>query len=196
MNEEALIKKSQNGDSTAFNELMNSYFKRIYSIAYRMAGNADDASDMTQEVMIKLFRNIKSFRGGSQFSTWVYTVATRTCIDELKKIRRHSSYSIDSEIETDEGSIATELEDDAPTPEKKAEQNELKSLVAKAIARLGDDHKTVIVLRDIQGLGYDEIAKIVGCSAGTVKSRISRGRERLKNILEKEFGFGGTYFKE
>ena len=80
--------------------------------------------------------------------------------------------------------------------EKKAEQNELKLLVAKAIARLGDDHKTVIVLRDIQGLGYDEIAKIVGCSAGTVKSRISRGRERLKNILEKEFGFGGTYFKE
>lgn len=194
MNEEMLVKKAQMGDRLAFEELMDSYFKRIYSIAYRMAGNADDASDMTQEIMIKLYRNIKAFSGNSRFSTWVYRVATNTCLDELKKLRRHSSYSIDSGIETEEGNIAAEIEDTAPTPEQRAEQSELKNLVAKALNKLGDEHKTVIILRDIQGLSYDEIARILGCSEGTVKSRISRGRAKLKNVLEKDFGFGGTYF--
>ncbi len=196
MNEELLVKKAQKGDRLAFEELMDSYFKRIYSIAYRMAGNADDASDMTQEVMLKLYRNIKSFGGNSRFSTWVYRVATNTCLDELKKLRRHASYSLDNEIETDEGSITTEVEDTSPTPEQRAEQSELKELVAKALGKLGDEHKTVLILRDIQGLSYDEIARILGCSEGTVKSRISRGRANLKNILEKDFGFGGTYFKQ
>lgn len=194
MNEEMLVKKAQQGDRAAFEELMDIYFKRIYNIAYRMAGNADDASDMTQEAMLKLYRNIKSFGGNSRFSTWVYRVATNTCLDELKKIRRHTSYSIDSELETDDGSIAFEIEDSAPTPEQRAEQRELKELVKNAVLRLGDEHKTVIILRDIQGLSYDEIARVLGCSEGTVKSRISRGRAKLKSVLEKDFGFGGTYF--
>lgn len=194
MTEEMLVSKAQKGDRLAFEELMDIYFKRIYSIAYRMAGNADDASDMTQEVMLKLYRNIKSFGGNSRFSTWVYRVATNTCLDELKKLRRHASFSIDSGVETDEGSITAEIEDTAPTPEQKAEQGELKELVAKALNKLGDEHKTVVVLRDIQGFSYDEIARILGCSEGTVKSRISRGRAKLKSVLEKDFGFGGTYF--
>lgn len=196
MNEEILVAKAKKGDRMAFEELMDGYFKRIYSIAYRMSGNADDASDMTQEVMLKLYRNIKSFGGKSRFSTWVYRVATNTCLDELKKLRRHTSYSIDSELETSDGSMTVEIEDDSPTPEQKAENSELKALVAKALNKLGDEHRAVLVLRDIQGLSYDEIAKILACSEGTVKSRISRARANLKKILEKDFAFDGTYFKQ
>ena len=89
MDEKKLIQKAKAGDNKAFEELIEEHFKKIYNIAYRMTGNPDDASDMTQEVMIKLFRNIGSFKGDSKFSTWVYRVATNTCLDELKKQKRH-----------------------------------------------------------------------------------------------------------
>ena len=195
MNEEMLIKMAQNGDSDAFNQLMDDYFKKIYNIAFRMANNADDAADMTQEIMIKLFKNISSFSGNSKFSTWVYRVATNTCLDELKKLKRHKNFSIDKDIETDDGGYSYEVEDTSPSPETLSEQKELKSIVASAIGMLNPDHKAVLVLRDIQGLSYDEIARIVKCTEGTVKSRISRARAQLKIIIENNFNIDGTYFK-
>lgn len=194
MNEEQLINRAQSGDKKAFELLINDHFKKIYNIAFRIAGNADDASDMTQEVMIKLFRNIGSFGGNSKFSTWVYRVATNTCLDELKKLRRHSAYSINNEIDTGEGELLYEVEDTAPTPDKLAEKSELSGIVAKAINSLSAEHRIVITLRDIQGFSYEETAKIIGCSEGTVKSRISRARASLKKILERDFKIGGTYF--
>ena len=166
----------------------------IYNIAYRMTGNPDDASDMTQEVMIKLFKNLDSFNQKSKFSTWVYRVATNTCLDELKKIRRKQTLSLDAEYETDDGSVSFEQEDLSPTPDEQAETNELKDIVARAITRLGEEHRAVIVLRDIKGLSYGEIAEILNCSDGTVKSRLSRARAKLKEILEKDFNIDGTYF--
>lgn len=195
MNEEVLIKRAQSGDNAAFDCLMDGYFKKLYNIAFRMAGNADDAADMTQEIMIKLFKNISSFSGNSKFSTWVYRVATNTCLDELKKLKRHKNLSIDKDIETDEGEFSYEVEDTSPVPEQLAEQKELKTIVASAIGMLSPDHKAVLVLRDIQGFSYDEIARIVGCSEGTVKSRISRARAQLKIIIENNFNIDGTYFK-
>ncbi len=194
MNEEMLIKRAQNGDNDAFNHLMDDYFKKIYNIAFRMADNADDAADMTQEIMLKLFKNISSFSGNSKFSTWVYRVATNTCLDELKKLKRHKNYSIDKDIETDDGDFSYEVEDTSPVPETLAEQKELKTIVASAIGMLNPDHKAVLVLRDIQGFSYDEIARIVGCTEGTVKSRISRARAQLKIIIENNFNINGTYF--
>ncbi len=193
MNGEKLIERAKSGDNKAFELLMEEHFKKIYNIAFRIAGNADDASDMTQEVMLKLFRNIGTFNGNSKFSTWVYRVATNTCLDELKKIRRRSAYSIDNTTDTGDGEILYEVEDTSPTPDIIAEKKELSGIVAKAIKALSDDHRAVIVLRDIQGFSYEETAKILGCSEGTVKSRISRARAQLKKILEKDFGFGGTY---
>ncbi len=193
--EEILIKKAQNGDSQAFNYLIKGYFKKLYNIAYRMSNNADDAADMTQEIMIKLFKNISSYSGDSKFSTWVYRVATNTCLDELKKIKRHRNYSIDKEIETDDGDFTGEIEDTAPTAEQLAEQNELKSIVKSAISMLSPDYKAIIILRDIQGLSYGEIAQVLGCTNGTVKSRISRARAQLKIIIENNFNIDGTYFK-
>ncbi len=192
--ERMLVKKAQKGDGKAFEILMEEYFKKIYNIALRMTNNADDAADMTQEVMIKLFRNIGSFKGDSKFSTWVYRVATNTCLDELKKMRRHSHASLNAEIDTGEGEVAIEVEDTAPTPEERAERSELKGMVAAAVEKLSPDHRAAIILRDIRGFSYDEIARILNCSEGTVKSRISRARAQLKAVIEKDFGFGGTYF--
>ena len=194
MMENMLIKKAQKGDSHAFEVLIESHFKQIYNIALRMTNNPDDAADMTQEVMLKLFRNIGSFSGNSKFSTWVYRVATNTCLDELKKMKRKTAVSLQSEIETDDGGYTMEIEDTSLTPEQSLEQTELKSVVQKAIAMLSDDHKAIIILRDIRGFSYDEIARITGTTEGTVKSRLSRARAQLKNIIEKNFGFDGTYF--
>ena len=195
MNEDFLIKKAKKGDSAAFSALMEQHFAMIYNLALRMSGSPDDASDLTQEVMIKLFKNIGAFEGKSKFSTWVYRVAANTCLDELRKIKRKKAVSLDAEYETEDGSVGYEAEDTAPTPDVSAERSELKSIVAKAVSRLGEEYRTAVILRDINGLSYTEIAEVIGCSVGTVKSRISRGRANLKEILEKDFKIGGTYFQ-
>ena len=195
MNEDFLIKKAKKGDSAAFSALMEQHFAMIYNLALRMSGNPDDASDLTQEVMIKLFKNIGAFEGKSKFSTWVYRVAANTCLDELRKIKRKKTVSLDAEYETEDGSVGYEAEDTAPTPDVSAERSELKTIVAKAVSRLGEEYRTAVILRDINGLSYTEIAEVIGCSVGTVKSRISRGRANLKEILEKDFQIGGTYFQ-
>lgn len=194
MNEDFLIKKAKKGDSAAFSALMEQHFAMIYNLALRMSGNPDDASDLTQEVMIKLFKNIGAFEGKSKFSTWVYRVASNTCLDELRKIKRKKTVSLDAEYETEDGSVGYEAEDTASTPDVSAERSELKTIVAKAVSRLGEEYRTAVILRDINGLSYTEIAEVIGCSVGTVKSRISRGRANLKEILEKDFKIGGTYF--
>ena len=179
-NENILIKRAVKGDNTAFETLMEKYMGVIYNIALRMAASRDDADDMTQEIMLKIFRSIDSFKGNSKFSTWIYRVAVNTCLDELKKKKNKTVLSLDKEFEDDDGTS----------------QIELKDMVAAAITHLSDEHRAVIVLRDIRGMSYSEIAEIMKCGDGTVKSRISRARAQLKTILEKEYNFDGTYFKK
>lgn len=183
--EQQLIIDARKGDVAAFEALIGEHQKRIFSIAFRMAGNPEDAADMAQEVLIKIFKNLGKFQGNSKFSTWVYRVATNTCLDELKKLRRHTAYSLDQELETEEGSVAAELADEAPTPEESAERRDLQRAVSEAIGMLSEDHKKAILLRDMQGFSYEEIANILQCSVGTVKSRINRARAQLKKILIK-----------
>ena len=183
--EQQLIADARKGDVAAFEALIGEHQKRIFSIAFRVAGNPEDAADMAQEVLIKIFRNLGKFQGNSKFSTWVYRVATNTCLDELKKLRRHTAYSLDQELETEEGSVAAELADEAPTPEESAERRDLQRVVSEAIGMLSEDHKKAILLRDMQGFSYEEIANILQCSVGTVKSRINRARAQLKKILIK-----------
>ena len=195
-NENILIKRAVKGDNTAFETLMEKYMGVIYNIALRMSASRDDADDMTQEIMLKIFRSIASFKGNSKFSTWIYRVAVNTCLDELKKKKNKTVLSLDKEFEDDDGTSQIELKDDRPLPEAVAEQRELKDMVAAAITHLSDEHRAVIVLRDIRGMSYSEIAEIMKCGDGTVKSRISRARAQLKTILEKEYNFDGTYFKK
>ena len=194
--ENKLVNKAVKGDNSAFEALMEKHMGIIYNIALRMTANQDDAEDMTQEIMIKIFRSLGSFKGNSKFSTWIYRVAVNTCLDELKKKKNKKHLSLDAEISGDDGENQIEIKDDSPSPEKLAEQNELRDMVAAAVKLLSDEHRAVIVLRDIRGMSYSEIAGILGCSDGTVKSRISRARAQLKMILEKEYNFNGTYFEK
>lgn len=196
VDENKLVNKAVKGDNSAFEALMEKHMGIIYNIALRMTANQDDAEDMTQEIMIKIFRSLGSFKGNSKFSTWIYRVAVNTCLDELKKKKNKKHLSLDAEISGDDGENQIEIKDDSPSPEKLAEQNELRDLVAAAVKLLSDEHRAVIVLRDIRGMSYSEIAGILGCSDGTVKSRISRARAQLKMILEKEYNFNGTYFEK
>ncbi len=183
LTEQELIQSAKNGNALAFEQLIENHQQRIFSIAYRIAGNQEDAADMAQEVLVKVFRNLKHFRGDSKFSTWLYRVATTTCLDEQKKQRRHTAYSLDQELETEEGSVASQVKDTAPTPEEATEQKALRNAIHLAIGKLKDEHKKVILLREVQGLSYEEIARVLQCSEGTVKSRINRARENLKKIL-------------
>lgn len=182
-NEKALLVKAKNGDLAAFEKLIENYQKKVYNIVYRMIGNPDDASELTQEVFIRVFRSIRNFKEESQFSTWIYKIATNICLDEFRKQKKHKVISLDEEIKSDEGEMKRQIEDNKPQPDIIAERNELKKTVRNAILALPDEYRIVIIMRDIKGLSYEEIAQITKCPEGTVKSRINRARKALKTIL-------------
>lgn len=183
--ENKLIKKAQKGDASAFEKIIAEYQNVVYSIAYRYAENSEDAADMSQEIFIKMFRNINTFQFKSKLSTWIYRVATNTCIDLVKKTKNdRNTYSIDDGYENSDGETKySEIADDSSRPDVALEEGEVRDVINMAISRLNEDYRLVIILRDIQGLSYDEISEIVGCSVGAVKSRISRGRKNLREIL-------------
>jgi RNA polymerase sigma-70 factor, ECF subfamily len=186
--EKLLVKKSQSGDVESFELLINAYDKRAYNIAYRVMGNEENAKDMAQEALLRVFRSIKDFKGQSSFSTWLYRVVTNVCLDELRRRKNEKYVSMDSTIQTDSGELHMELCSDKETPESVYERVEQRELITKAINELNEDYKSVIVLRDIQGFSYEEISNMLDCSLGTVKSRINRARnmlrERLKSSME------------
>ena len=194
--EKRLIKKAQKGDVDAFQQILTEYQSIVYNISYRYAGNFHDASDMAQEVFLKMFRSINSFRFQSKFSTWIYRVATNTCLDLVKKQKKSApTVSIDDRFEDEDGGMfGSEIADSRYVPEDRAEEAETRDVVNRAIGRLPDDYKTVIILRDVRGLSYDEIAEITECSVGTVKSRISRARKNLREILLEDRELFEKYF--
>lgn len=183
--EQKFIKKCVNGDLKAFDELIEKYEKTAYNIAFRMLKNPEDAMDVSQEAFIKVFKSIKTFNFESAFSTWLYRIVTNTCLDFLRK-RNTNVYSIDNPIHTDEGEIERDIPDESDTPEELLEKKLTKELVNNSISKLDENHRVVIILRDIQGFSYEEISKIIDCSIGTVKSRINRARKNLKDIIVKD----------
>ena len=187
--EEQLVKKSLQGDTTAFEELVAQYQSKIYALAFRYMGNEEDAYDMSQEAFIKAFRSIRSFKGDSSFGTWMYRVATNVCLDELRRRKRRvSTLSLDEPLATKEGDeVEKEFADTSPTADVLYEQKEFSQYIQDLLDQLKPDHKTAIVLRDVLDLSYEEISEVLNCSIGTVKSRISRARETLrKKIVERE----------
>lgn len=181
-NEAILLKKIKNGDVESFELLIADYQVYAYNVAYRMLGNEEDAKDMTQEALIKVYKSIHKFKENSNFSTWLYRIVMNTCKDELKK-RKEVILSLDKEIETNDGRISREIGDDRLNPSKIVERNEVSKMVQEAISALSDSNRMVIVLRDIQGLSYEEISQVIKEPIGTVKSRINRGRSQLKKLL-------------
>ncbi|HWQ30639.1 MAG TPA: sigma-70 family RNA polymerase sigma factor [Negativicutes bacterium] len=182
--EKLLVKKSQTGDIESFELLISSYDKKAYNIAYRVMGNEEDAKDMAQEALLRVFRSIKDFKGQSSFSTWLYRIVTNVCLDELRRRKNDKHISIDSTVQTENGEMHMELCSDKETPESVYERVEQRELIKKAIQELNDEYRSVIVLRDIQGFSYDEISTMLECSLGTVKSRINRARSMLREKLK------------
>lgn len=179
-----MIKQSIKGDVASFEQLIKSYQKMAYNVAYRVMGNEEDAKDMTQEALIKVYRNLKSFRMDASFSTWLYRIVMNTCKDALRK-RKTKVISLDQTYDTGDGEIQWELEDEGLKPDEKLIQKETQEEVQEALQEVSENNRIVIVLRDIKGLTYSEIADVIDIAEGTVKSRLNRGRKELKEVLLK-----------
>lgn len=192
MLEEELVIRSQKGDVNAFEELVARYERKVYSIAYRFTGNKEDAYDLAQEAFLRAYQSLKNFKNNASFSTWISKIISNICIDQLRKIKRNPQTSLDEEIWLEEGSVTKQIQDGGPTPEQIIENKELKKYLQGLILQLNPEYRMVIVLRDIYGYSYEEIAEMMDCSLGTVKSRLNRARKALKQkiILDKT-GKGG-----
>lgn len=177
-----LVARAQSGDLVAFEELVTLYEKKVYNLAYRMIGNRDDAADLAQEVFIKVFRSLGRFRSDSSFSTWLYRVARNTCLDQLRR-RRPATVSLDEPLDTGEGVLPRQLEGGRGNPEKALERRELMDNLQALFATLPDEYRLALILRDLHGLSYEEISAVLECSLGTVKSRIHRARQEMKEKL-------------
>ncbi len=181
--EQALIRAAQHGDLEAFNCLVLQYQQQVYNVAYRMMGDAASASDMTQETFISAYRHVGSFRAGS-FKNWLLRIARNACYDELRRRKRRPTVSLDQAIVTEEGIIEFDLPASADGPEQTVQRLELADLLQRGINLLPIEQRLTLVLSDVQGLRYDEIAAITRSKNGTVKSRLSRARANLREYVQ------------
>ena len=180
MDEPAVIAAAQLGDINAYNQLVLTYQQLAYNVAYRVLGDADSAMDATQDAFLKGYRAIDTFRGGS-FKAWILRITTNACYDLLRSTKRRRTSSIDDLVEDDEHSGI--LEDDQETPEAFVQRQDLNEVIQAALAVLPQDQRTVVILSDIQGMNYVEIAEATLVSLGTVKSRLSRARAKMRDYL-------------
>ncbi|MEI6211485.1 MAG: sigma-70 family RNA polymerase sigma factor [bacterium] len=186
-----LVEAARAGSMAAFDELIRLFQTRIFNLAYRMVNNREDAGDLTQEIFVKLYRSLNKFRGQSRFSTWLYAVAANHCRSGLRKSRRigfFESRSLDEPLDAAEGDArhAVEPVDPGASPATSLEHRELGARIGAVVAGLPEDLRSVLVLRDMQGLEYEELARVLNCSLGTVKSRLWRARFRVKEALERK----------
>lgn len=181
--ERKLIRQAKAGDKDAFSTLLLAHEARMYNIAYRMMGNSEDAMDMVQEAMIKVYRSLGRFEGTAQLSTWLYRVTTNTCLDELRRRKLRKNVSLE---EREEQGAPALVDSAFVRPEEAAENAERGRVLRQAMETLSPDHKAAIVLRDVQGMSYDQAAKIMDCPVGTMKSRVNRARSALREELQKQ----------
>ena len=183
LTDEQLIKKFQEGDVRAYNKIVNRYKDRLLNFIYRFLNDLDRSEDLVQDTLLKLYTHKDSYKEIAKFSTWLYTIAANLARTELRKIKRRKTFSV-TELSHDDREFIIKSTDMGPG-EENFSQNFEKN-VQRALAELPDDFKTIIILRDIQELSYDEISKIVEVPLGTVKSRINRGRVKLQQLLKKK----------
>lgn len=184
-NEADIIKRCQQGDLESFDILVSRYTERAYAVAFSVMGNSHDAGDMTQEAFIKVFRNISKFNFKSSFNTWLHRIVKNVCIDELRKRKRGTILSLDASISSDDGEYTLQIPDESPGIQEILEKEEEKEFLWKALEELKENHRVVLVLADIKGYDYTEVAQILDIPVGTVKSRISRARIKLAEIIRK-----------
>lgn len=181
--EEDLLRRSREGDLEAYDEMVRRYQERIYATIYHMTSNHEDTNDLAQETFIKAFHALKSFKGGSSFYTWLYRIAVNKTINFLKQRKNKAQMSLDDldfHAEHDPDLVAL-ISD--KTPRREATLTELQEKLNEAMQKLSESHRLVVTLHDVQGLSHEEIAKIMGCNIGTVRSRLFYARQQLQAYL-------------
>lgn len=179
MDEKHILTRARRGDVAAFEELVRLYEKRVYAVALRSSGNPEDAADIVQEVFLRAWRSIESFRGDSGFSTWLFRITMNLCVDHAR--HRHAQPQTQPIVTDDESERP--IPDTTPTPEEHLDNRELGRELAAALAEVSEEHRRIVLLRDVSGMSYTEIAEVLEISEGTVKSRLSRARIALRKVL-------------
>jgi RNA polymerase sigma-70 factor (ECF subfamily) len=192
MDEIRVIKEAQKGSVAAFNQLVMAYQGTAYNVAYRVIGNGDAAADACQDAFLKAYQAIKQYRGGS-FKSWLLRIVTNVCYDQMRYKSRRPATSLEDMAENSDDH-SEKLVNDGERPEESILRGELNDLIQLGINHLPEDQRLILVLSDVQGFSYQEIAEIVGQPLGTVKSRLSRGRQRLRDfLLEQQELLPGQY---
>ena len=186
-----LVRRLKEGDERAFQELVQTYQNRIFGLMLRMISNRQEAEDLAQEVFIIVYRAIGSYRGEGRFYTWLYRIASNTCKNRIKYLKGrnfHRSVEIDetpqAQLPASEGGSIVTLQSQVPGPEQATEGTRMEKVIQRELAALDPEHRLLIVLRDIQGLSYQDIIRITGLQEGTLKSRLHRARLALKERLQ------------
>lgn len=185
--ERGLIVRCQAGDQAAFRELVSRYQRRVYGIAFGMVRDADDAMDLTQEAFIKVHRNLHRFRGGSSLYTWMYRIVVNLCIDHLRRRRRGPAAEYD-DTRAHEGAAAPELLPNTldMDPDLALRRRRIREAMDEALQTLSADHRAVILLREVEGLSYSDMAAALSCKKGTVMSRLFHARRNLQRALREQ----------
>jgi RNA polymerase sigma-70 factor (ECF subfamily) len=182
--EAELVVELQAGSETAFDWLVTHYHAPVYNLILGMLGDVADAADGTQEVFLKAFRGIRGFRSGSSLKTWLYRIAVREALNHRRWFKRHLQKNVSIDAEPEEGHAHIDVEDLGASPFEQLATREIQSAVQHALDQVPDVFRSAVILRDIEGLSYEEVAEVLECSVGTVKSRILRGRRALREILD------------
>ena len=177
LSDEELVRLSQQGDLKAFGILVERYQKKVFTVAYSLVQDTDEAQDLTQESFVRAYSALESFRGTARFYTWIYRITVNLCMDHFRK------QAVEKAAMTHE----QDEHQNPTTPDRVASQHEMSQAVRQAIRALPEDHRTVIIMREIEGLSYQEIAKVAGISIGTVMSRLFYARRKLREILKPYF---------
>ena len=184
MSEEQLIRRAQQGDNGAFEELLLLHQKKVYNLCLRMSANPDDALDLSQEAFLRAWRSLGQYQFEASFSTWLFRLTSNICIDFLRRKKRRQETSLtESYDDSDEGAELS-VPDAQPGPEQQAMTNETKIELARAMEQLSPEHREILQLRVVEDLQYEQIADILGVRVGTVKSRLARARLALRKILK------------
>ncbi len=186
--EAELVSELQAGSEAAFDFLVTHYHAQVYNLILGMLADPTDAADGTQEVFLKAFKGIRNFRQGSSLKTWLYRIAIREALNSRRWFKRHLQKNVSIDAEPEEGQTKLELEDMHATPFDQLASREIQTAVQGALNQIPEVFRSAVILRDLEGLSYEEVAEVLECSVGTVKSRILRGRRALKELLDPLLG--------
>jgi RNA polymerase sigma-70 factor (ECF subfamily) len=185
-NEEALVERASRGDLSAFEALVRAYETKLYNVALRMVSDSEDAMDIVQEVFLKAYQALPGFRGDSKFSTWIYRICMNASLDHLRRRKKAQVYSLDAPVEFSDSEVQRQVEDPVDSTEDLVEAKFLGEKLFAILDDLEPHYRAVLILCDVQGYSYQEIAEILDTSLGTVKSRIHRARNILRKLIAAE----------